>query len=68
MTDVNVPTLTVVLNSHTVNETDTNPATYGTITRNTPTTSALTVSLLSSNIEEADRPGDRDHPGGRRLR
>ena len=33
MTNVNVPALTVVLNSHTVNETDTNPATYGTVTR-----------------------------------
>ena len=38
--NVNVPALKVALNIHTVNETDTNPATYGTVTRDTPTTSA----------------------------
>ena len=51
-----MPTLTVVLNSHTVNETDLNPATYGTVTRNTPTTSALTVSLLSNEINKLTVP------------
>ncbi len=50
------------MNSHTVNETDTNPATYGTVTRDTPTTSALTVSLLSSNTKKLTVPGDRHHP------
>ena len=67
VTDTNVPTLTVVLNSHTVNETDPNPATYGTVTRNTPTTTALTVSLAEQRDQQADGPGDRDDPGGRDL-
>ena len=56
VTDTNVPTLTVVLNSHTVNETDPNPATYGTVTRNTPTTTALTVSILSNEINKLTVP------------
>ncbi len=56
VTDTNVPTLTVVLNSHTVNETDPNPATYGTVTRDTPTTSALTVSLLSNEMNKLTVP------------
>ena len=64
MTNVNVPALTVVLNSHTVNETDTNPATYGTVTRDTPTTSALTVSLLSSNTNKLTVPATVTIPAG----
>jgi hypothetical protein len=51
-----VPTLTVVLNSQMINETDSNPASYGTVTRNTPTTSALTVSLLSNEINKLTVP------------
>ena len=67
VTDINVPTLTLALNSHSVNETDANPATYGTVTRNTPTTSALTVSLLSNEINKLTVPADRDDPGGRNF-
>ena len=62
--DTNVPALAVVLNSHTVNETDTNPATYGTITRNTPTTSSLTVSLFSSNTSKLTVPSTVTIPAG----
>ena len=64
VTDTNVPTLTVVLNSHTVNETDANPATYGTVTRNTPTTTALTVSLLSNEINKLTVPATVTIPAG----
>ena len=64
VTDTNVPTLTVVLNSHTVNETDPNPATYGTVTRNTPTTTALTVSLLSNEINKLTVPATVTIPAG----
>ncbi len=56
VTDTNVATLTVVLNSHTINETDANPATYGTVTRNTPTTSAVTVSLVSDTTSKLTVP------------
>ena len=64
VTDTNVPTLTLVLNSHTVNETDSNPATYGTVTRNTSTTSALTVSLLSNEINKLTVPATVTIPAG----
>ncbi|MFI5458474.1 MAG: SdrD B-like domain-containing protein [Isosphaerales bacterium] len=64
VTETNVATLTVVLNSHTVNETDTNPATFGTVTRNTPTTSALTVSLLSNQIRKLTVPATVTIPAG----
>jgi RHS repeat-associated protein len=56
VTDTNVPALTVVLDSQMVNESDSNPASYGTVTRNTPTTSALTVSLLSDEINKLTVP------------
>ena len=67
VTNVNVPTLTVVLNSHTVNETDTNPATYGTVTRrhaDDERTDGLTV---EQQHQKAHCPGDRDDPGGQDL-
>jgi YD repeat-containing protein len=64
VTDTNLPTLTVVLNSHTVNETDPNPATYGTVTRNTSTTSALTVSLLSNDTKKLTVPATVTIPAG----
>ena len=64
VTDTNVPTLTVALNGHTVNETDPNPATYGTVTRNTPTTAALTVSLASSNMKKLNVPATVTIPAG----
>src|SRR5262249_5355131 len=64
VTDTNVPTLTVVLNSHTVNETDPNPATTGTVTRNTPTTTALTVSLLSNATNKLTVPASVTIPAG----
>ena len=64
VTDTNVPTLTVVLNSHSVNETDPNPATYGTITSNDPMTIALTVSLLSSGINKLTVPATVTIPAG----
>jgi hypothetical protein len=59
-----VPALTVVLNNHTVNETDPNPAATGTVTRNTPTTSALTVSLLSSATSKLTVPATVTIPAG----
>ena len=68
VTDTNVPTLTVVLNSHTVNETDPNPATYGTVTRNTPTTTRTDGFASEQRHQQADGPGDRDDPGGSRPR
>ena len=64
VTNVNVPALTVVLNSQSVNETDTNPATFGTVTRDTPTTSALTVSLLSSDTNKLTVPATVTIPAG----
>ena len=64
VTNVNVPALSVVLNSHLVNETDTNPATIGTVTRDTPTASALTVSLLSSNTKKLTVPATVTIPAG----
>ena len=64
VTDTNVPTLTLVLNTHTVNETDTNPAAYGTVTRNTLTTSALTVSLVSNDINKLTVPTTVTIPAG----
>ena len=54
----------MVLNSHLVNETDTNPATIGTVTRDTPTASALTVSLLSSNTKKLTVPATVTIPAG----
>ena len=56
--------LTVILNSHTVNETDPTPASYGTITRNTSTTTALTVSLLSNDIQKLTVPATVTIPAG----
>ena len=64
VTDTNVPTLTLALNSHTVNETDPNPAAYGTVTRNTPTSSALTVSLLSAETNKLTVPATVTIPAG----
>jgi len=64
VTDVNVPTLSVALNSHTVNETDPNPATFGMVTRNTPTTGALTVSLLSNELTKLTVPATVTIPAG----
>jgi protocatechuate 3,4-dioxygenase beta subunit len=64
VTDTNVPTLTVVLNSHTVNETDPNPATYGTVTCNTSNPSGLTVSLLSNETNKLTVPATVTIPAG----
>ena len=64
VTDTNVPTLALVLNSHSVHETDTNPATFGTITRNTSTNSALTVSLLSNTTNKLTVPASVTIPAG----
>ncbi len=64
VTDVNVPTLSLVLSNHTVNETDANPAAYGTVTRNTPTTDALTVSLLSNETNKLTIPATVTIPAG----
>ena len=64
VTDTNVPTLTLTLNTHTVSETDPNPAATGTVTRNTPTTSALTVSLVSNDINKLTVPATVTIPAG----
>ena len=64
VTDTNAPTLTVVLNSHSVNETDTNPATFGTVTTNDPTDTPLVVSLLSNNINKLTVPITVTIPAG----
>jgi RHS repeat-associated protein len=64
VTDTNVPTLTVVLNNHDVNETDTNPATYGTVTSNDPAASPLTVSLVSNAINKLTVPATVTIPVG----
>ncbi len=64
VTDTNVPTLAVALNRDSVNETDTNPATYGTVTRNTSTTGPLTVSLLSSDNNKLTVPATVTIPAG----
>ena len=64
VTDTNVSTLTLVLNSHSVNETDPNPATYGTVTRNTPTTSALVVTLVSNSLNKITVPASVTIPAG----
>jgi len=64
VTNVNVPTLTVVLNSHTVNETDTNPATYGTVTTNDRAATPLTVSLLSNELNKLTVPATVTIPAG----
>ena len=64
VTDVNVPTLTVVLGNHSLNEDSANPAATGTITRNTPTGSALVVSLVSSAINKLTVPTNVTIPAG----
>ena len=66
VTNVNVPALTVVLNSQTVNETDPNPATYGTVTtQRRRRRAALTVSLLSSDTNKLTVPATVTIPAGR---
>jgi RHS repeat-associated protein len=56
VTDVNVPNLVLTLGSQSIDETAVNPATTGTITRNTSTAAPLVVSLLSNNIEKLTVP------------
>ena len=64
VTDTNVPTLTVALNSTTIDESETNPATTGTVTCNTSNPSGLTVSLLSSDTEKLTVPATVTIPAG----
>lgn len=55
VTDNDGPTLTVALHAEAVGE-GLNPATVGTVTRNSSTSTALTVQLASSNTNEATVP------------
>ncbi len=64
VTDTNVPTLTVALNSTTIDESETNPATTGTVTCNTSNPSGLTVSLLSSDTKKLTVPATVTIPAG----
>jgi RHS repeat-associated protein len=64
VTDVNLPTLTLALASHSIDENAANPATTGTITRNTSTTSALVVSLVSNAMNKLTVPASVTIPAG----
>ncbi len=64
VTDINVPTLTLALQSHSVNENAANPATTGTITRNTSTSAALAVSLVTSAMNKLSVPASVTIPAG----
>ena len=64
VTDTNVPTLGVTLASNLIDETDVNPATTGTVMRNTPTAAPLVVSLLSNNINKLTVPATVTIPAG----
>ncbi len=64
VTDTNVPTLTVALASHTVNETDPNPATYATVTSNDPQEGTVTVSIVSSLMNKLMVPATVTIPAG----
>jgi hypothetical protein len=64
VTDSNVPTLNVALNSHSLNESDPNPATSGTVTRNTSTSGQLVVSLLSNATNKITVPATVTIPAG----
>jgi hypothetical protein len=64
VTDVNVPTLTLALASHSIGEAAANPATIGTVTRNTSTASALVVSLVSNSIDKLTVPASVTIPAG----
>ncbi len=59
-----MPTLTVALNSSSVNETDANPAIYGTVTSNDPLEGTVTVSLVTSNINKLTVPATVTIPAG----
>ncbi len=64
VTDVNVPTLTLALGNHSIDENAANPATTGTLTRNTPTSSPLVVSLASNSIKKLRVPATVTIPAG----
>src|SRR5262249_49548233 len=64
ITDTDVPTLTLVVSQPTVGEDDANPALLGTVSRNTPTTGALTVALLSSRFQNLKVPATVTIPAG----
>jgi hypothetical protein len=64
ITDSAVPTLTVSLNTHSINENATNPAGMGTVTRNTPTTNPLVVTLISNSTGKLQVPVTVTIPAG----
>ncbi len=64
VTDVNVPTLTLSLGSHAIDESAANPATTGTLTRNTDTTTPLVVALFSSATGKLSVPATVTIPAG----
>jgi hypothetical protein len=64
ITDSNVPTLSLTLSSHSLDELAANPAATGTVTRNTPTDSALVVTLLSNSTNKITVPVNVTIPAG----
>jgi len=64
VTDDDTPTLSLSITDSSINENAGTAATTATITRNTDTTSALTVDLLSDDTSEATLPTTADIPTG----
>jgi CARDB/Carboxypeptidase regulatory-like domain len=64
VTDVNVPTLTLALGSHSIDENAANPALTATLTRNTPTDAALVVALVSDHLNKLAVPASVTIPAG----
>ena len=64
VTDVNIPMLTLNLSASSVSESAANPASTGTVTRNTSTTNSLVVTLVSDSLNEITVPATVTIPAG----
>ena len=64
VTDVNVAALTLLLASHSIDEDTANPATTGTVARNTATTAPLVVSFVSNAANKLTVPATVTIPAG----
>ena len=64
VTNVNRPQLSIAIDQHIFNESAGSSAATGTVTRNTPTTSSLVVSLISDNQSKVTVPATVTIPAG----